>query len=183
MSQIAISIIQFGDPGATPLAGRVASLVDQVRQRSYELSQLRSGEGPHELDDWLQAERELLACQRCEVKEIGGRFVAEVDAADFEPDDLNVTLLGSDLVIEGNSRRAEATENLESELGRSLFVRLFLRDVFDADTLQAELHGGVLRVTAEEAVLADHTIPPAGGNLPAEGIQPEIRPKMSAATA
>jgi len=144
---------------------------------------MRAGQGFHELDDWLQAEHELLACQRCEVKEADGKFVVEVDAADFEPGDLRVAILGTELAIEGNSRRAEATGNLESELGRSLFVRVFLSDVFDANTLKAELHGGVLRVTAEK-VMAEPTTPPAGGNQPAEGIQPEIaRSKGSSATA
>lgn len=105
-----------------------------------------------------------------------------MDAADFEPGDLRVTVLGSELAIEGNSRRAEAMGNRESELGRSLFVRIFLSDVFDASTLRAELHQGVLQVTAERAV-ADHTTTPAGGDLPAEGIQPEVRSKAFCATA
>jgi HSP20 family molecular chaperone IbpA len=182
MSQVEVRALQPADPGAARLFVGIGSLVDLIRQRAYELYQLRAGEGFHELDDWLQAERELLACQRCEVKEIEGRFVAEIDAADFEPGDLRVTVLGSELVIEGNSRRPERTGSLESALGRSLFVRAFLSDVFDASTLKAELHGGVLRVTAEKA-MADHTTPPAGGNMPAEGIQPEFRSWVSVATA
>jgi hypothetical protein len=32
---------------------------DQVRDRAYELSEARGRENGHDLDDWLQAEREL----------------------------------------------------------------------------------------------------------------------------
>ncbi|MBI4499839.1 MAG: DUF2934 domain-containing protein [Gemmatimonadetes bacterium] len=31
----------------------------EIRERAYEISQLRGGEPGHELEDWLQAKREL----------------------------------------------------------------------------------------------------------------------------
>jgi len=37
------------------------STEDQIRVRAYELYLLREGAGGSELDDWLQAEREILA--------------------------------------------------------------------------------------------------------------------------
>jgi len=36
---------------------------DRIRQRAYEIHKTRGGGPGHELDDWLQAERELLAEQ------------------------------------------------------------------------------------------------------------------------
>ena len=36
----------------------------QIQQRAYELSERRGGTGGHELDDWLQAEREIRADRR-----------------------------------------------------------------------------------------------------------------------
>lgn len=56
MSQIEIRAFQFTDPEAEPLVERIGNLFDQLRQRAYELSKLRAGQGFHELDDWLQAE-------------------------------------------------------------------------------------------------------------------------------
>jgi hypothetical protein len=37
------------------------STEDQIRVRAYELYLLREGAGGSELDDWFQAEREILA--------------------------------------------------------------------------------------------------------------------------
>jgi len=182
MSRIEVVELKRPDPRADLLSKRIEALVDQVRQRAYELSQLRLGEGFHELDDWLQAEHELLACQRCEVHELEGKLIAELDAADFEPTDLRVSVLGHDIVIEGTSRRLDASQMLVPEVGRSMFLRVFLSDEFDPGTLKAELHNGVLQLSAEKTK-ADHTTPPAGGNMPAEGIQLELRTRVSVATA
>ena len=43
--------------GETPIAS--AKHDESVRGRAYEISLARGGEPGHELDDWLQAEREL----------------------------------------------------------------------------------------------------------------------------
>lgn len=35
------------------------SRMDRISQRAYEIYQRRGGQGGHEMDDWLQAEREI----------------------------------------------------------------------------------------------------------------------------
>jgi len=133
------------------LLARITNVIDQIRLRAFELSTMHGQEGLNELDDWVQAERELLACQRCEVREESNHFVVEVDAAEFEPKELSVSLLGDDLMIEGTSRTGKIVMGKETEFtGRSIIVRAFLPDAFDPATLKAELHDGVLRVTADK---------------------------------
>ena len=168
MSQVEIRAYQPFETGADQLLERINNLTDQIRIRAFELSTMHEEGGLHHLDDWVQAEHELLACQRCEVREEANHFVTEVDAAEFEPKDLKVSLLGNDLMIEGTSRTEKTVDGNETETtGRSIIVRAFLPDAFDPATLKAELHDGVLRVTADKR----HT------GLPAE------RPKMVVATA
>ncbi len=151
MSNVAIKSYQPSEAGTSQLLEHITNVIDQIRRRAFELSTMHSQEGLNELDDWVQAERELLACQRSEVHEEANHFVAEVDAADFEPNDLKVSLLGSDLMIEGTSRTQKTVEGKETEItGRSIMVRAFLPDAFDPATLKAELHQGVLRVTADK---------------------------------
>ena len=41
-------------------------ITEQIRQRAYELYQLRGESDGHELDDWLLAESQLLQKQRAE---------------------------------------------------------------------------------------------------------------------
>jgi HSP20 family molecular chaperone IbpA len=151
MSNVAIKTYQPFETGADELLERITNVIDQIRLRAFELSTMHGQEGLSHLDDRVQAEHELLACQRSEVREEGNHFIAEVDAADFEPKDLKVSLLGNDLMIEGTSRTERTVEGQGRETtGRSIMVRAFLRDDFDQATLKAELHAGVLRVTADK---------------------------------
>lgn len=151
MSNITIKTYQPFETGADRLFEHINNVIDQIRLRAFELSTLHGKEGLHELDDWVQAEHELLACQRCDVREEANQFITEVDAEEFEPKDLLVSLLGNDLMIEGTSRTAKIVEGGGTETtGRSIMVRAFLPDVFDPATLKAELHAGVLRVTADK---------------------------------
>lgn len=162
MTNVAIKTYQPFDTGADRLLERITNVIDQIRLRAFELSTMHGQEGSNHLDDWVQAEHELLACQRCEVRGEGSQFVAEVDAADFEPKDLQVSLLGNDLMIEGTSRTEKIVEGKETEAtGRSIMVRAFLPDDFDLATLKAELHNGVLRVTADKRSAE-------GGGVPVE---------------
>jgi hypothetical protein len=48
------------DPSFRPLAQQPPTH-DEIARRAYQLSEQRGGESGHELDDWLQAERELLS--------------------------------------------------------------------------------------------------------------------------
>jgi len=54
---------------ATKRAVESTSLEEQIRQRAYELYLQRGNEPGSELDDWLQAEREILAAQDEQGKE------------------------------------------------------------------------------------------------------------------
>ena len=57
---------------------------DRIRQRAYEIHKTRGGGPGHELDDWLQAERELLAEQEHPVGP-GERPAAAGDGGDPRP--------------------------------------------------------------------------------------------------
>jgi DUF2934 family protein len=47
--------------GATPASPPAAASADAIAARAYELYLARGGESGFELDDWLQAEREISA--------------------------------------------------------------------------------------------------------------------------
>ncbi len=161
MSNVPVKTYQPFETGADRLLEHITNVIDLIRLRAFELSTMHGQEGLNELDDWVQAERELLACQRSDVREEANHFVAEVDAADFEPNDLKVSLLGNDLMIEGTSRTEKIADGgMEREIaGRSIMVRAFLPDAFNPATLKAELHDGVLRVTADKRKAEADTLP------------------------
>lgn len=49
--------------GATERALDILPLEEQIRRRAYEIYILRGNESGAELDDWLQAEREILTAR------------------------------------------------------------------------------------------------------------------------
>jgi len=53
---------------ATKRAVEGLSLEEQIRQRAYELYVQRGNESGSAMDDWLQAEREILAAQAEQVE-------------------------------------------------------------------------------------------------------------------
>ena|SRR2546422_9775047 len=78
---------ELGDPalkaGVTTILRRKLEHPDEdrIRQRAYEIHKTRGGGPGHELDDWLQAERELLAEQEHPVG-AGVRAAAAGDGGD-----------------------------------------------------------------------------------------------------
>jgi hypothetical protein len=51
------------DPTKKPpaaVAGAPQELEEKIRQRAYELYEMRGREGGHDLDDWLRAEEEIM---------------------------------------------------------------------------------------------------------------------------
>ena len=49
---------------ATPVAERHLAAEERIRQRAHEIWEARGGAPGSELDDWLQAEREILGSQQ-----------------------------------------------------------------------------------------------------------------------
>ena len=49
---------------ATPVAERHLETEEHIRQRAHEIWEARGGAPGNELDDWLQAEREILGSQK-----------------------------------------------------------------------------------------------------------------------
>jgi hypothetical protein len=47
-------------------------ITEAIAKRAYELFLARGGENGHDLDDWLQAERELLDAAHSQVQDIRG---------------------------------------------------------------------------------------------------------------
>lgn len=56
---ITATSLSRGDPVTTIQKLKAEPTQDQIRQRAYEIHQARAGAPGRELDDWLQAEREL----------------------------------------------------------------------------------------------------------------------------
>lgn len=152
MSQLAVERVHEEGEQSASIYGQMKSLAERVRRRAFELFERRGSAHGSDLDDWLQAERELILSPESELVEKEGRFEIRIAVPGFEAKDVTVTALPDALVVSAEaSRQSEKKESgfRVSEVGaRSLFRRFGLPAPIDVDKVSANLDWGVLKITA-----------------------------------
>ncbi|MGA2717262.1 MAG: Hsp20/alpha crystallin family protein [Bryobacteraceae bacterium] len=104
------------------------------------------------MDDWLNAERDLIQIAESELIETDGKIEVRVATPGFDPGDVHVTALPDALIVKASStHNHDKTEgNVHfCEFGKkTLFRRFDLPASIDVDKVSATLDKGVLRLTA-----------------------------------
>lgn len=121
-------------------AADTGDVAEQIRALAYHLFQSRGGGDGHDLDDWLDAERELILAPGSEVVQRDGKFEVRLPAEGYEPREIHVTASPGSLVVKAAS---------EGKAGRKILLRTIdLPEPIDADRTTARLDNGILHVTA-----------------------------------
>lgn len=158
MSQVAI--YKCKNPETTPqtLLEHMEAITDSIRKRAFNLFQNRNGQNGFDLDDWLQAEREMVWSPASELVEGQDDFQARVALAGFDAKDIEVTATPEALIIE-----AEKTHTHDAKEGdvrfcefssKKLLRRIDLPTAINVDKVTASLDNGMLQVNAPKAAQA-----------------------------
>ncbi len=138
-------------------------IVAPVRQRAYELFLRRGGGFGRDLDDWLEAERELIGVPRVDLGETNGEFVMQVGVPGFNAGQIDICASDSELLVFADAYRHRLEEGALlhlSELSRDCAVRMItFPKTIEPEKVKAELRDGLLRVStsvAEAALLKSH---------------------------
>ena len=153
MTQIALNRISTAADRKHPALDGMESLLVRIRQRAQEISCGRGGGLGRELDDWLQAERELCDAE-AELLERDDAFECDIALAGYEPSEVRVTVTPRELLVEAAHKGSTGGRNAAtqgtvrwSELHASETTR---RGEFDQDILvdktTATLRNGLLKV-------------------------------------
>ena len=127
---------------------------DRIRERAYELSQLRGHSG-RETDDWLSAESEIISVPPVEVVEKNGTYEVRCAIVGIDPDDVNVMAAPDQLLVKCDFRHDH-----ESDLGivhicdfksATVFRSIRFPQPIDLKKVKVQFEDGVLRVSAEKA--------------------------------
>src|SRR5580704_17598286 len=78
---------------ANPALSKVGEALDCVRRRAFELAQARGSAPGRELDDWLQAEKDLFFAPHAEVNESEDGFRMMISAAGFDTTDIEIVAM------------------------------------------------------------------------------------------
>jgi HSP20 family protein len=160
MAQVAIQKCKNSEAVAQTLLDRMEAVTDSIRTRAFNLFQHRLFEHGNaangsDLDDWLQAERDMVLSPASELVDDVKEFRARIAMPGFEPGDIKVSALPDALVIQ-----ADATHTHEGKSGsvrfcefsgKKLFRQLGLPESVDVDRVTASLDKGILEVTAPKA--------------------------------
>jgi HSP20 family molecular chaperone IbpA len=90
---------------ANPALSKVGEALDCVRRRAFELAQARGSAPGRELDDWLQAEKDLFFAPHAEVNESEDGFRMMISAAGFDTTDIEIVAMPQGVLVEAKTER------------------------------------------------------------------------------
>jgi len=125
---------------------------EEITKRAYEIFEGKGRECGHDLDHWLQAERELVWAPPMEVEQDDREIKVKISTPGIEAQDLDVELAPQGLVVEAETKKEEQDEaGGRTTKTAKLFRSLCFSKEIDPDTASAELKDGVLTLTAKVA--------------------------------
>jgi HSP20 family protein len=154
-AQTALSPLSFKPLSVPGFWSDVDKLVDDIRQRAYQLFEWRGRTDGRDLEDWFKAEMELLKPVPLEITETDNVLRIRAEVPGFKEDELQINLEAGVLTIKGEHRE-EAEKKEEKTLvserrAQQIFRRFTLPVNVDADKATATLKNGVLELSAPKA--------------------------------
>jgi HSP20 family molecular chaperone IbpA len=139
---------------------RTSSILDQMKEmqdrimrRAHEIFEQNGSALDRDLDNWTQAERELIWRPAFELSEKDGRFHLEAAISGLNPKDIQVEVTPEDIVLKAETRHEHHGEKgfvhyCEFQSG-TMFRAIHLPKKIDPAKVKAEFKNGLLRLTAE----------------------------------
>jgi HSP20 family molecular chaperone IbpA len=154
---------QNADSGKIEETGGVAlalkalqDTVERVRQKAFELFERRGQNPGNELNDWIQAERDLFWVPPAELAETDKEVEITVAVPGFDPKEVQVTAQRGEIVIQGShEKRTEKKQKgvFYTEFDeKNLYRRFEIAQPFDLDHVTANVQNGMLTVKAPKIV-------------------------------
>ena len=128
---------------------------NRIMQRAHEIFSESGGTFGRDLEDWLQAERELVWKPAIELTEKDNEFCLEIAAAGVDPRDIDIEVTPEDILVKANVQHEHGERKgdvyyCEFECG-NLFRSIRLPKRIDADKVKAEFKNGLLTLRAPVA--------------------------------
>lgn len=154
MAKVAVEKITESGQHSPSLIRKLEDMVARVRQRAFEIFENRGTDG-RALEDWLQAERDLMLTPESELIEKGGKYEIRIAAPGFKPADIHVNALADALIVyaESSHRHEKKGEDVYfCDFGKKfLYRRLELPAPISVGKVTANLDDGILWITAQKA--------------------------------
>jgi HSP20 family protein len=162
MSQVAINKCKSPETTPQTFQEKLKAITESIRNQAFNLFQNRNGGNGSDVDDWLQAERDVVWSPTSELVDDKKEFRARIALPGFDAKDIQVSAMPDALVIQ-----ADASHTHEGKSGnvsfcefseRNLFRRLPLPASIDVDKVTASVDKGILEITAPKAAPKQMTV-------------------------
>ena len=133
----------------------INKLHDRIMKRAYELFDGNGHAFGKDVDDWLQAERELVWKPAIELEEKDNQIRLQIATPGIDPKDLDIEVTPEDILVKAETRHEHKEEKGQVHVceftSGSLFRSVQLPKKIDPEKVKAEFKNGMLVLTAEIA--------------------------------
>lgn len=156
MANIAVQKVKEVETASLPLFDEMRRMLSDVERKAFDLFQRRGAALGHELDDWLQAERETLSAPAAELTETPGGFALRMAIPGFPAKQVQVTATPQELIVKAEHPSQDANNDERvcwSELPHNgkACRRVPLPTTIDIAKVTATLDDGMLLIKATKS--------------------------------
>lgn len=134
-----------------PITEETERIQSRIRERAYELSQMRGHPG-REMDDWLSAESEVMSVPPAEMIEKEGVFQVRFAVGDINPEDLQVMATTAQMLVMCDRRHEHdpdaGTVHLCDFRAATVFRSVQFPRPVEVKSIKTQLKDGILQVSA-----------------------------------
>jgi HSP20 family protein len=140
---------------SSSILDQMKDMQDRIMRRAYEIFEQNGNMLGRDLENWTQAERELVWKPRFELSEKDGKLHLEVALSGVEAKDIDLQVTPEDIVLTAGTQHQHTEHKgtvhyCEFEAGK-MFRAIHLPKTINPDKVKAEFRNGLLRVTADVA--------------------------------
>ena len=133
----------------------VNEIQERITQRAYEIFERNGAVFGRELDNWLQAEEELLWKPSIELCEKNGELLIEAALSGLDPKDVEIEVTPEDIILKAETQHQHKEQKgivhiCDFKTGM-MFRSIHLPRKINPDRVKAEFNNGLLRLTAQIA--------------------------------
>jgi HSP20 family protein len=150
MANITIQKILNAAPAT--ISQELSSIFDEIRNRAFDLFERRGSVPGQDLDDWIQAEKELFFVPQAEWSETDAEFKITVAVPGYEAANVHITAQPNEILLRGNAekqfKKKDDGVSYSEFAEKSMYRRFPLAAPIDVKRTTATIENGILTVTA-----------------------------------
>lgn len=155
MSQVSVCALEADTPSSQSALATLNGISTAIRNRAYDLFEQRGGSPGGDVNDWLQAERDLFTIPPCELSESSREYTLQISLPGVDSNNVEVSSTGNGVIVMASNQRSGSSGSSSvrfSEMSsKSIFRMLELPSSINSSKVTARMDNGMLTITAPKS--------------------------------